>query len=121
MKVRICSCVWGGCDARLGSRRCGRVERRTASEALGRVVRHGIGLYAQVCDEVRLRRSVKVRIQSKGKAEMSTNRVSQFEADQVRVAARRLGRRSKSAGRWAAHGLTGMPGAERFEDESNDR
>ena len=78
MKVRICSCVWGGCDARLGSRRCGRVERRTASEALGRVVRHSIGLYAQVCDEVRLKRSgaqrcrgVKVRIQSKGKAKVS--------------------------------------------------
>ena len=41
--------------ARLGSRRCGRVERRAASEALGRVARHGIGLYAQVRDEVRLK------------------------------------------------------------------
>eukprot|EP00964_Phaeocystis_antarctica_P018879 scaffold10401_cov65-Phaeocystis_antarctica.AAC.10 len=30
-------------NARLGSRRCGRVERRAASEALGRVARHGIG------------------------------------------------------------------------------
>ncbi len=58
--------VWGGCGARLGSRRCDRVERRAAFEGLGRVVS------LQAYDEVRLKRSraqgvgvVKVRIQGR--------------------------------------------------------
>ena len=35
-------------NAQSGTLRCGRVERRAASEALGRVVRHGVGLIKRV-------------------------------------------------------------------------
>ena len=35
-------------NAQSGTLRCGRVERRAASEALGRVVRHGVGLIKHV-------------------------------------------------------------------------
>ena len=39
------TCVFQrGCGARLGTLRFGRVERHAALEALGRVVRHGVGL-----------------------------------------------------------------------------
>jgi hypothetical protein len=52
-------CLSRLCGARLGTLRCGRVERRADSETLGRVVRHGVGLLiraAHAC-EVRLNRS----------------------------------------------------------------
>ena len=39
--------------ARLGTLRCGRVERRADSEALGRVVRHGVGLLIREHTRVR--------------------------------------------------------------------
>ena len=42
--VLACVCLRGGCGAQLDTLRCGCVERRLASEELGRVVRHGVGL-----------------------------------------------------------------------------
>ena len=40
-------------NAQSGTLRCGRVERRAASKALGRVVRHGVGL-------IKMRQGLKV-------------------------------------------------------------
>ena len=45
----MCVCAsGGGCGARLGILRCGRVERRADSEALGPVIRHNVGLLKRV-------------------------------------------------------------------------
>ena len=44
MSAVVLACLRGGCGAQLDTLRCGCVERRLASEELGRVVRHGVGL-----------------------------------------------------------------------------
>ena len=80
--------------ARLGTLRCGRIEQRAASKALGRILRHGVSLLER---EIRLKRNraqglllncgwvSKVRIQLGGKSSLTEQVVSKVSCVAVKL------------------------------------